>query len=325
LSLILGLTPHPVLALDRALLPLNSFVKDLWVENNHSSFSTIWISGPVIIPGQTRETSFVLRAGERSQISLAAFAHQPWLLIKTNRGDKLQVHVITSKLKILELPWGISNTYEDSIAPTQTPLYLTNPHPFPVLGSLKLGIKKIPFRIEPESVLKLYREGPTQTRVEVRSDYRVSALYMGDSVLRRPALSKQVVPMPAQKGRFFLFENDSRNQSFVAELTEPTHILQAQLQIKNPQQSLPRILVAQARMKHHYHNRNWQHPSKAPWNWSVEEVFRFADLAMQECDGSPEFLDEILPYWVAGGGLICFWNYKVTRELTPEQVALGKD
>lgn len=56
------------------------------------------------------------------------------------------------------------------------------------------------------------------------------------------------------------------------------------------------------------------------WSWHISKVFRFAELASQSCDGSPQFIEDILPAWVGGvfnGGstTICFWGYQVTEEL----------
>jgi hypothetical protein len=317
---------HHAHALDRAVLPLNAFVRSLWIENHDTSVATLWISGPEITAGEPRERSFEFAAGERTQLPVDSFQNQPWILLKTAVGPKLKVHVVTESLDVTELPWGLSNSYTDTVAPTGLPLYLTNPNPFPVSGKLILGPKTLPFRIDPEAVLKMSVVTPTLVNVEVKAEHRVGALWMGERKLRRPALTTVALPfVQSPPGRFFLLENGSRTQSFIAELQDPVVIAQALNQIARPNAFLPRILIAQAQLTHNSVNRDWQHPSRAPWNWSVQEVFRFADFAMQECDGSPEFLDEILPYWLSGGGLICFWNYKVTRELTPEQVTTGRD
>ncbi|MGZ6395786.1 MAG: BP74-related protein, partial [Pseudobdellovibrionaceae bacterium] len=55
----------------------------------------------------------------------------------------------------------------------------------------------------------------------------------------------------------------------------------------------------------------------SPWSWQVVEAQNYADFAHISCDGTPALVEERLNSWLQEtGGTICFWNYRVVRELT---------
>ncbi len=63
---------------------------------------------------------------------------------------------------------------------------------------------------------------------------------------------------------------------------------------------------------------------KSPYSWSVNRVDAFADFAHIDCDGSPDITEERLMQKLNEGGRICFWRYRVVRELKAEEVSSGK-
>jgi hypothetical protein len=58
-----------------------------------------------------------------------------------------------------------------------------------------------------------------------------------------------------------------------------------------------------------------------PWSWHVNEFVGFTDATIEIYDGSPTFVEDNFDWWMQNtDGYIGFWNYTVTRELSPEEV-----
>ena len=156
--------------------------------------------------------------------------------------------------------------------------------------------------------------------LEIEGDYPLGAvLKVGHQTdLFQPKIKK--FRKSDNPGVLFLLSNENRTQSYLVRLTDPAQIQQAREQISNPTGWRPRILVGQVALGSNRDNQNLLGPFKHMWSWHISKVFRFAELASQSCDGSPQFIEDILPAWVGGafnGGstTICFWGYQVTEEL----------
>lgn len=112
-------------------------------------------------------------------------------------------------------------------------------------------------------------------------------------------------------------------ESFVFALSEDRLIVQARQQLADP--SLEKIIVGYIQLGHQNTNRDFHSPGAAPYSWSVEEVTSFADFAHIDCDGSPRLVEErIFERLDQKNSHICFWSYRVVRELSPEEVSTGK-
>ena len=83
------------------------------------------------------------------------------------------------------------------------------------------------------------------------------------------------------------------------------------------------MLFARIQKNHQGFNRNWSKVEKSFWSWSASEVTDFADLGSTACNGAPQEVDDRMDYWVIDPGQICFWNYRVKKELSPLEVATG--
>lgn len=64
-------------------------------------------------------------------------------------------------------------------------------------------------------------------------------------------------------------------------------------------------------------NRNWIAAGAPEWSWHVAGFAGFAEYTIELIDGWPSYLESDVAGWIANtGGVIGFWNYTVTRELT---------
>lgn len=127
------------------------------------------------------------------------------------------------------------------------------------------------------------------------------------------------------KAHYFLVSTRSdqnkkihRQDSFVIKITDPVLIEQARNIILNPQQE--KIVFAKIKIGSDGINRNWSHSEKSFWSWSTSEVTGFGDLASTACNGLPQFIEDHVESWVQDPGQICFWSYRLHKELSASEV-----
>lgn len=121
---------------------------------------------------------------------------------------------------------------------------------------------------------------------------------------------------------YFLIEpRTGTGDSFIVKITSAELIAKARDLIINPQKE--KMLFALIQKDHQGFNRNWSKAEKSFWSWSTVEVTNFADLGSTACNGVPQEVDDRIDDWVADPGQICFWNYRVKKELSAQQVANG--
>lgn len=109
-----------------------------------------------------------------------------------------------------------------------------------------------------------------------------------------------------------------RQDSFVVKITDPILAEQARNIILNPQQE--KIIFARIKAGADGFNRNWSHSEKGFWSWSTSEVTGFGDLASTACNGLPQFVEDHIESWIQDPGQICFWSYRLHKELSVSEV-----
>lgn len=109
--------------------------------------------------------------------------------------------------------------------------------------------------------------------------------------------------------------------SFTVLISNPTMIDKARLQIANP--NLEKMLFAKIQKGHAKQNRNLASTTKTFWNWSVTEVTNIADLGSTACNGLPQIVDDRIDSWAQNPGRICFWTYRIKREVPASEIATG--
>ncbi|WP_413574592.1 hypothetical protein ACLVWU_10215 [Bdellovibrio sp. HCB290] len=163
-------------------------------------------------------------------------------------------------------------------------------------------------------------------RIEVVASARVhTEVFFGDDLRQSPpvALSPMSLPTDETKKYFLIStKGPSENGSFVIAMDDEEVISTAREQIRNPE--LEKIVVARIAIGTGLGiNRNFQSRDKSPYSWTVTHVDSFGDFAHLDCDGSPDLVEERLQQRLSEGGRICFWRYRVVRELTPVEVSSG--
>lgn len=192
-----------------------------------------------------------------------------------------------------------------------------------VLGEKTLELEK--YYVTSELKWSLSRE---VARIEVKGTHRLHSLLTydgGDSEKVSPAVALAPVRLEVDPGKtYFLISTKTArpDEAFVIALDTPETIATAREQIRNP--ALEKIVVAGIELGNGGFNRAFQSRDKAPYSWSVSRVDAFADFAHIDCDGSPDIVEERLLQKLNEGGRICFWRYRVVRELSADEVASGK-
>jgi hypothetical protein len=172
-----------------------------------------------------------------------------------------------------------------------------------------------------------WRLPQTVARIEVEGDQRLSSVILyDDHGIEKSVPPKVSAPAPLnadpRKTYFLVSTKEMRpNEGFVIALEDQKMIDIARDQIRF--KDLEKIVVAGIELGNGGYNRAFYSKDRSPYSWSVYRVDAFADFAYIDCDGSPDLIEERLMQRLNEGGRICFWRYRVTRELNLQEVNSG--
>lgn len=313
-------------ALEHWFIPNERELKTIQVTNRSQDTELFWLSGPIHAFQEPMEHSFEIAPSQTIEIPLNEYADWSWAHIKAQTGGVLRVQVQTIYEKPFTITSGPSSHWKGRARANSTALVL-NQGVLDQTVTLSNSATKKTFTVPGLKTLRIpLTDFTPASMVEIEGDGRISALVIASDTSRSmsPVDSPKILkPAPSETSAYFQVSNSLRTQSFVVEISNPNLIAAARKQLQLPFAFLPRIVVAQVKAGHGETNRDFSERRKTPWSWHVARVVQFADLASQDCDGSPEMLDEILKPWLNSGTNICFWNYKLSRELTHEEVSTG--
>jgi hypothetical protein len=160
------------------------------------------------------------------------------------------------------------------------------------------------------------------TSVQINATHKYSVFYLDQQTNPKPLTVK---PQPSEidtKANYFLVgPRSGAGDSFIVKITDTSIIEKARDLIKNPQKE--KMLFAKIQKDHMGFNRNWSKPEKSFWSWSASEVTSFGELGSTACNGTPQQVEDRVDFWVEDPGQICFWNYRVKKELKTSEVAHG--
>ncbi|MDG0818198.1 BP74-related protein [Bdellovibrio svalbardensis] len=284
------------------------------------------------------EIQFDIPAQTKSKISGDEFLKsRQAFTVKTNDNDKLQVILQCAHRPELSLGTFTSPEVTHLFSkPTQSlkihllNLFLkSNSVKMKALGSLGEVIEERSITLEnyydteslkwilPRPVSRLEISGTDRLHSEVLYESQDVELQSKGSALKNVTFN--VNP----EKTYFLVSTKNQNPSgaFVIALDEAQKIATAREQIADPE--LEKIVVATVSLGSGNFNRAFASPDKSPYSWSVSQVDAFADFAHIDCDGSPDLVEERLERKLLEGGRICFWRYRVVRELSPLEVSTG--
>lgn len=134
-------------------------------------------------------------------------------------------------------------------------------------------------------------------------------------------VAPQESPVDTAASYFLVTPYSGRGDSFIARIRDPQMADRARDLIRNPQKE--QMLFATIEKNHQGYNRNWSKREKNFWSWSVTEVTNFADFGSTACNGTPQEVEDRVDFKVQNPGRICFWDYRVKKELTPAEVSSG--
>jgi hypothetical protein len=312
MTLILLANAQTVLALEHWYIPTETEIKTLIVNNPTTNSQLLWIAKPVDGISDSSETSFVIAAGQKLEFPLIDERGVNFIHVKA-QSKQLIATVVDQTGHQISWPKGSSAAYQDfkfsastALIINLTPFHQTlsvNDHTIELsaFGKIRMPIAAGSFKAEGQSRFLASRISPTVEMVNFNSS--------------------PVTVTPPADGHFFLLTNSQKNQSYVVNITNPELVTEARDQIQNPNSISGRILIGQVGKNSGGFNRDFNDTKKTPWTWHVDTVLHFAELASQDCDGSPEMLEEMALPWIENSGVICFWNYKVTKELKASDIS----
>lgn len=134
-------------------------------------------------------------------------------------------------------------------------------------------------------------------------------------------LLPQQSPVDTSGAYFLIGPQSGKDDSFVVKISDPEMIERARDLVRNPQKE--KMMFARIQKDHQSFNRNWSKSEKNYWSWSVSEVTNFDDFGSITCNGTPQEVEDRVDFKVNTIGRICFWSYRVKKELSPQEVASG--
>lgn len=157
---------------------------------------------------------------------------------------------------------------------------------------------------------------------KISSDHKSSIFYLISGGNEKPlSVSPQKTEVNPAAFYFLVGPRTGLGDSFIVKITNEKMLIRARDLIAHPHRE--KMLFARIQKSHFGFNRNWSNREKSFWSWSVSEVTNFDDLGSTACNGSPQEVEDRMDFWVHDPGQICFWNYRVKKELTPLEVARG--
>lgn len=303
------------------ILPMTTGQQALRLVNTSDYAQTLWISKPVLASEGLSEDRWDVPAHSKLEVPLEDYKDQSFLRLEATSASLQTYWQNRSKEGWALLPWGTSNELLLGRGAPHLTIWVSN--------STALSQKVELIGADNNSIYKSWQLGPYETKnivfrgtagaLKLQGEYRIGGV-ASDALLHQALSFKPQQSSFVSNGSNPLFEvsNATRSESFVIEISDPKLIASARAQIQDPAAFVPRLLVAQISEGSANLNRDLSSTFLAPWSWHIQRVIRFADFASIDCDGGPSLVEKTFPWWQESkGGLICFWGYRVIRELQP--------
>lgn len=163
---------------------------------------------------------------------------------------------------------------------------------------------------------------PKAAKVRVSATHRFSVFSLKESGSEGPNLVEpQKVSEIFDSVFFEVGPRTGNGDTFIVQIKDPKLIQKARDQVNNP--SLEKIVFAQIEKGASSFNRNRSRPEKSFWSWFPSEVTNISDLGSTTCNGLPQFIEDHVDSWVKDPGRICFWSYRIKREISSRAIADG--
>ncbi len=252
--------------------------------------------------------------------SLLALDSPKDLIIETNcnlrdiaLGDSLEGGVVYYKIN----PQATNEVQLKNLFPGRNTFYIED---------LSFTKKSAPLEIDVEGreLFKFtLKPEPTSMWVKITARERFRSSVNTSSTVLKPAYVEAQRSVASIDEKYFLMgSSDNTGDQFVVKIKDPAMVQKARDQITNPK--LQKIVFAKIILGHQGYNRNMIKKEKSFWSWSVTEVTNISDIGSTACNGFPQMLEDQAEPWVRGLGKICFWSYRIKKELTYDEVTNPK-
>ncbi len=156
--------------------------------------------------------------------------------------------------------------------------------------------------------------------LRISAAHRMSAFNLTSQGAVGPnAVKPQKVDLEMSAGYFLVSPREGPGDSFIVQIKDPEMILRARELVAHPE--MEKMVFAKIEKGHHAFNRNWSKKEKSFWSWAPTEVTNFADYGSTSCNGIPQLVEDDVNQWTKDPGRICFWNYRIKKELTSAEMA----
>lgn len=307
---------------------------ELILSNKSHEQASVWLQ--VFDQQLEAEEHQLISAGETAEIALAELPQgQRYSLLHFNQAQKFEAyyrcHGVQYRLSSLQ---GGELTFRKSSADSPT-LWVQNIFDGPnhlqveILNSQFKAVGRLALELKNNEYKKISSDsfGVENTQwsyFRIRSTEKYISFHLTQNGHSSPIMIEPVKTQVSTEPAYFLVgARDSETDNFIAPIRDPRLIAEARALIAHPQRE--KILFATVQKNHNGVNRNWSKVEKSFWSWSVHEVTSFGDLGSTSCNGTPQFVEDRASQWVEYVGRICFWSYRVKKELTPTEVASGKN
>ena len=164
---------------------------------------------------------------------------------------------------------------------------------------------------------------PTSLWVKISAKERFRTSVKTPDEVLKPAMVKPQRSIASTEEKYFLMgPSDNNGDQFIVKIKDPELVQKARDQVNNP--NMHKIVFAKIQLGHQGFNRNLLKKEKSFWSWSVSEVTNISDFGSTACNGFPQMLEDQAEAWVRGLGKICFWSYRIKKELTYDEVTNPK-
>ena len=167
----------------------------------------------------------------------------------------------------------------------------------------------------------LLKESDLWTYFKFRSDTRAAVFYLDNYRNTEPVqFNFNALKNVDQNGVYFEVQNREKTEdSFIIHLNDADMIQKARAALANPKSE--KIVVGEIQPGFGNYNVNLNSADRAPWSWHVSRVTSFSDFASTACNGLPQIVEDRVESWAKDPGRICFWTYRLKRELRPTEIS----
>lgn len=301
---------------------------ELKISNGGGIPASVWLQK--FDPNLVAETEYVIQPQQTSTVRIE------------NNGEKIRYSLLTVSSEKLKVVYDCGGTrYPASEGDNGKHIYkkhlsgankLWVRNLYPGLNTVKVEILNSEMKVVESTELELQMteysvrkltDSTGWTYLRVSSSNRFSSFLIGESGTKAP---DQTLPfeLPAeQKDHYFLVgPRSGTGDSFVVTIKTPEVVAKAREILKNPLSE--KIVLGRIQKGHSKFNRNFDSLSGSFWSWSVTDVTGFGDFGSTACNGHPQMVEDRVDAWLENPGQICFWSYRLKRELTDDEVSKGR-